>query len=101
MNLLTAIAASVCLLVITLVLTMLTDFNVVGIMVLGTAIWAAVDSSKLQLKRYKSGIAYGPVVIFFGCVMIWIIAFPWYLAMRHKIQTGTAVLKDGPPPSLT
>jgi len=63
-------------------------------MVLGTGIWAAVDSTKIQLKRYKSGISYGPVVIFICFVGLWIVAFPWYLIMRHKILTGTAVLKD-------
>jgi membrane protein YdbS with pleckstrin-like domain len=64
-------------------------------MVLGTALWAAIDSSKIQLKRYKSGISYGPVVLFIAIVFLWIIGFPWYLAMRYKIKTGTAVLKDG------
>jgi len=63
--------------------------------VLGTGLWAAVDSSKIQLKRYKSGISYGPVVIFICFVGLWIVAFPWYLILRYKIKTGTAVLKDG------
>ena len=63
--------------------------------VLGTGIWAAVDSSKIRLKRYKSGISYGPVVLFLGFVLLWVIAFPWYLIVRHKILSGTAVLKDG------
>jgi len=61
----------------------------------GTAIWAAIDSSKIQLKRYKSGIAYGPVILFIGFLLLWVVAFPWYLAMRYKINTGTAILKDG------
>ena len=69
-------------------------FDLVTVMVLGTALWAAIDSSKLQLKRYKSGISYGPVVLFIACALLWIIGFPWYLSMRHKIKTGTAVLKD-------
>ena len=63
--------------------------------VLGTGIWAAIDSSKIQLKRYKSGISYGPVVIFICFVGLWIVAFPWYLILRYKIKAGTAVLKDG------
>jgi len=64
-------------------------------MVLGTALWAAIDSSKLQLKRYKSGTSYGPVVLFFACALLWIVGFPWYLAMRYKTKIGTAVLKEG------
>ena len=63
-------------------------------MILGTSLWIAVDSSKIQLRRYRSGISYGPVVLFFGSLLVWIVAFPWYLSMRYKIQRGTAVLKD-------
>ena len=84
-----------------LLLTSFIRFDVAGqsesvtwVMVLITAIWAAVDSSKIHLKRYKSGIAHGPVVIFLSVLLLWIIAFPWYLIVRHKIQTGTAILRD-------
>src|SRR4051812_44278244 len=75
----------------------LLHFDLIMIMVLGTALWAAIDSSKLQLKRYKSGISYGPIALFILCVLLWIVAFPWYLSMRHKIKTGAATLKDTPP----
>jgi hypothetical protein len=84
-----------------LLLTSFIRFDVAGqsvsltwVMVLITAIWAAVDSSKIHLDRYKSGIAYGPVVLFFGVLLLWIIAFPWYLIVRDKIHTGTAILRD-------
>jgi len=87
-----------------LLLTSFVGFDIAGknvslscFMVLGTAIWAAIDSSKIQLKRYKSGISYGPVVLFFGFLFLWIVAFPWYLIVRYKIKTGTATLKDGAP----
>jgi hypothetical protein len=61
----------------------------------GMALWAAVDSSKIRLRLYRSGIACHPVVLFFGIACLWIIGFPWYLSVRYKIKTGTAVLKDG------
>jgi hypothetical protein len=77
-----------------IVLSALIRFNLTWFMVLGTAIWAAIDSSKIQLKRYKSGISYGPVVLFIACAMLWIVGFPWYLSMRYKIKSGTAVLND-------
>jgi hypothetical protein len=64
-------------------------------MVFGTALWAALDSSKVQLQRYRSGIAHGPIVLFFGILLLWIVVFPWYLTIRYKIKTGTAVLRDG------
>ncbi len=83
-------------------LTSLVGINIAGVrvslswfMVVITAIWAAIDSAKIQLKRYKSGISYGPAVLFFCFLLLWIVAFPWYLIMRHKIKTGTASLKDG------
>ena len=76
------------------VINVLTGFPFSWIMVLGTALWAAIDSSKIQLKRYKSGISYGPVALFFLIALVWFIGFPWYLAMRYKIKTGAAILKD-------
>jgi hypothetical protein len=76
-------------------ITVLAGFQFNWIMVPATSLWAAIDSSKIQLKRYKSGISYGPVALFFLIALVWIIGFPWYLAMRYKIKTGTAILKDG------
>jgi hypothetical protein len=89
-----AILFTIGLLIACIVISSLIDFDLTWIMVLGTAIWAAIDSSKLQLRRYKSGISYGSVVLFIGCALLWIVGFPWYLSMRYKIKTGTAVLKD-------
>ncbi|MBS0659934.1 MAG: hypothetical protein JSR82_16970 [Verrucomicrobia bacterium] len=77
--------------------SVLVQFDLITIMVLGTSLWAAIDSSKLQLKRYQSGISYGPVVLFIACALLWIVGFPWYLSMRHKIKSGTAVLKEETP----
>jgi hypothetical protein len=89
-----AILFTVGLLVVCGIISALVVFPFAWIMVLGTALWSAIDSSKIQLKRYKSGISYGPVALFFGIALIWIIGFPWYLAVRYKIKTGTAILKD-------
>ncbi len=90
-----AILLTVALLGACVVIYRLTGFDLSWIMVIGTALWAAVDSAKIHLKRYECGISYGPVVLFFGFVLLWFIAFPWYLIVRHKIKTGTAILKDG------
>ena len=89
-----AILLSLALLVACIAFYSVFQFNVTWIMVLGTSLWAAFDSSKIQLKRYKSGISYGPVVLFLACCLLWIVGFPWYLIMRYKIKTGTAALKD-------
>ena len=63
------------------------------IIILVSSIWVGIDSSKLELKKYKSGISYGPVVMVILCLLLWIVAFPWYLIVRGKIKAGTAKLK--------
>lgn len=85
-----------------LLLTSLVGFDVGGktlmlrdVMILVTTLWAVIDSAKIHLKRYKSGISYGPVVLFVCMLLLWVVAFPWYLVVREKIKTGTAVLKNG------
>jgi hypothetical protein len=72
----------------------LVSFNVTIPMVLLTALWASVDSQKLELKKYKSGVSYGPVALFFAIAFLWIFGFPWYLEMRHRIKHGQAKLKE-------
>jgi len=83
---------------LTIALFLLTSFvglNIAGenvplicFVVLGTAIWAAIDSSRIQFNRYRSGISYRPVTLFFGVLLLWIVAFPWYLAARYKDKTA-------------
>jgi hypothetical protein len=92
-----AILFTIGLLAADIVISALIRFPLTWFMVLGTALWAAIDSKKIQLKRYKSGISYGPVVLFIAIAFLWIVGFPWYLAMRYKIKTGTAILKDDVP----
>jgi len=92
-----AILFTIGLLVATNLISILIHFSLTWFMVLGTALWAALDSKKIQLKQYKSGISYGPVVLFIAISLLWILGFPWYLVMRYKIKTGTAVLKSETP----
>jgi hypothetical protein len=70
-----------------------TGLNVFFLLVVGTSVWAGVDSAEIHLKRYQSGISYRPVALGLLCSMFWIVAFPWYLSMRYKIRTGTAHLR--------
>ena len=89
-----AVLFSIGLLVACFMISVWVRFPVTWIMVVITSLWAAFDSSKIGLRRYKSGISYGPVVLFVVCVLIWIAGFPWYLSVRHRIMSGSAVLKD-------
>ena len=70
------------------------DFNVMYFLVIGTALWAAIDSKKIKLKEYKSGVSYGPIVLFISICFLWLAGFPWYLHVRYKIKHNLAVLKE-------
>lgn len=69
-------------------------FDLTWILIWITSFWAGIDSSKIELKRYKLGIACGPAALFCMCALLWIFIFPWYLWARYKIKSGTALLKD-------
>jgi hypothetical protein len=63
-------------------------------LIIGTSIWVGIDSFKINLIKYKSGIAYQPEVLGILCAMFWFVCFPWYLSVRYKIRKGTAVLRE-------
>jgi hypothetical protein len=62
------------------------------IAVVGTSIWVAFDASKHKLAQYQNGLG-GPVGACLGSLLLWIIAFPWYLAIRSRIRSGVQPLK--------
>ena len=57
---------------------------------------AACHYFSVLVKRYESGIAYGPVVLCIACMGIWIAGFPWDVSVRHKIKAGIARLEVTP-----
>jgi len=78
-----------------IVVYILTGHNLMWYIVPGTSLWAAIDSSRIKLKRYHNGI--GPIVFFFMCCLSWAAGFGWYLWMRGKILAGTAELETNDP----
>jgi hypothetical protein len=95
MKLWNAICLTVCLYLGSIMVSVEIHHNVAWYMTLITTLWAAIDSSKIQLKRYMSGV--GPIAFFFLCMLLWLVGFPWYLWMRHQILTGKAELKTNDP----
>ena len=89
-----AIAFTLCLVAGSVGVFLGTGFDPTVIVVVGTALWAAIDSHAIKLKRYQSGLSYGPIVLFIAVALIWIVGFPWYLIVRHRIKTGRAELKE-------
>jgi hypothetical protein len=85
------------LITIGILLFMIVGIEVVGpffpfLVVVGSAIWVAVETSKLELNKYKSGNS--PIVMFAGCCLLWIVVFPWFLVMQSKVKNGLAQLKN-------
>lgn len=62
--------------------------TVVSIIVLVTACLVAVDASNLGARRGALGGGFldmGPAGWFFACLLLWIVAFPSYLAARPRL----------------
>jgi hypothetical protein len=66
---------------------------IILIIVFSTSIWVYLDASKLDTKKFKG--LNGPVGFCICSLLLWIIAFPYYLVKRKTIINGTAVLKPG------
>jgi hypothetical protein len=58
-----------------------------------TAAITALDSAHIQLRRYRSGIAYGPIGLFLVCALFWPLPVIWYFIVRVRIMRGTMALK--------
>ena len=58
------------------------------------SLWAAIDSHRIGLNRYRTIISHSPVAIFLACFAFWIIVFPVYLVVRAQIVCGQATLKQ-------
>ncbi len=67
--------------------------TIMFLVVLASAIWAAIDASRIQMYKYKTFLG-GSVGVFLGCALLWIVCFPLYLVTRSKIVGGRAELKD-------
>ncbi len=58
------------------------------LLVIGTSIWVLADAKTIGVKKGQiSGIAdMGVWGWFFACLLLWIIAFPFYLAKRSEYK---------------
>ena len=55
---------------------------------------AAFDSTHIQLRRYRTWVAYGPVGVFMVCSLIWPFALIWYFIVRVRVARGTMPFRD-------
>jgi hypothetical protein len=63
-----------------------------------TSALAAHDSTRVHLRRYESGISYGPVGLFVVCALSWPFGLIWYLVVRVRIRLGRMPEKRPPSP---
>jgi hypothetical protein len=56
--------------------------------IFGTSAWAAIDSAKIELQKYKTRIALHPLILFNAMYILWFVLFPWYLVVRSEIRAG-------------
>jgi len=96
-----SVAASLLLAIVAASLPQFTGVSNVWLLILGTAAWAAWDSTQIQIRDYKTTLSSHPVVLFFGIVLLWIVFFPWYLAVRYHITHGTQSRKESIQPTGT
>jgi hypothetical protein len=54
--------------------------------VLGSGVWAGIDSSKLGFRRYRSFVAQRPIAVGIVVALFWVVAFPWYLSDRERLK---------------
>ena len=56
---------------------------VVLLLILGTTVWVAVDASQRDWRNHKFANATWKWVV--GMLLLWIVAFPVYLAQRGRV----------------
>ena len=51
-------------------------------------IWAGLDSHRRDLKRYERVFPLEPWALLAAVTVMWPVALPWYLRLRHRVATG-------------
>jgi hypothetical protein len=80
------------------------DFNHLFFLVfIGTSVWVLVDAKTIGVKKSdkKALFNMGPTGWFFACLLLWIIAFPAYIAKRaeyRRLSVAQSGEKQAMPP---
>ena len=71
-------------------------FQPIYVIVWATAIWAAIDSKRLDITQYDSALAIAPLGVLIALVLFWPITFPWYLKLHWRVKNGEIGQKGEP-----
>ena len=63
-----------------------------ALLVIVTAVWVAFDASTHKLAQYEQSLG-SPTTACLGALVLWIVVFPWYLAVRSRIRAGVQPVK--------
>jgi len=68
--------------------------------VIGTSIWVLIDAKAIGVRK---GLIHGlgdmgPWGWFFGCLLLWIVGFPLYLAKRNEFKKASSAASIPSPP---
>jgi hypothetical protein len=69
-------------------------FVLMFFVVIGTTIWVGIDASNLGMRPGRLGggfVDMGPAGWVIGCLLLWIVAFPVYLAARSRYKNMTTL----------
>ena len=77
----------------------ITGIPIMGGIVLVTALWAAIDSDRIELHKYKITGSFVPSFgnswsVFLFVFLLWVYCFPAYLIIRGKILKGIIPLRN-------
>jgi hypothetical protein len=100
-----AIALTMAVMVVSVILTTSMHFPVFLLTVPATAVWAVSDVVRLR-QRYSADPAFvpspdalatlqtsRPIIVFAACLLLWLFGLPWYLVMRGKLIAGAPAPK--------
>ena len=82
-----------------LLLTLLIFVGLRPLGVLVTALWAAIDSHRIEIHKYKITGSFVPSFgnswsVFLFVLLLWVYCFPAYLIIRGKILKGIIPLRN-------
>lgn len=72
-----------------------TGLNLAAPMILFSAAWAALDSTRVGARHFRGWMGRGPLGVFALVTLLWIVAFPAYLVLRERIRGGVADPRPG------